>query len=88
MATGARRDRPGIVRDSDAGSYLERFLVCSILSMLAIRAYLRLTGYPQVGGRGLHWTWTWTYDPARIPALRDGKESRVIPVPVRHGSLI
>lgn len=44
----------GIVRDSDAGSYLERFLVCAILSMLAIRAYLRLTGYPQIGGRGLH----------------------------------
>jgi len=54
MATGARRDRPGVVRDSDAGSYLERFLVCAILSMLAIRAYLRLTGYPQIGGRGLH----------------------------------
>jgi hypothetical protein len=54
MAITAPQERPGIVRDSDAGSYLERFLVCAILSMLAIRAYLRLTGYPQIGGRGLH----------------------------------
>jgi len=46
--------RPGIVRDSDAGSYLERFLVCGISSMLAIRTYLQLTGYPQIGGRTLH----------------------------------
>lgn len=49
-----RSGRARFVRDSDAGSYLERFLVCGILSMLTIRAYLRLTGYPQIGGRGLH----------------------------------
>lgn len=54
MAGFERPGRVGIIRDNDAGSYLERFLVCGILSMLAIRAYLHLTGYPQIGGRGLH----------------------------------
>lgn len=43
-----------IVRDSDAGDYLERFLAFAVVSMLAVRTYLRLTGYPQIGGRGLH----------------------------------
>lgn len=42
-----------VVRDSDAGNYLERFLAFAVVSMLAVRAYLRLTGYPQIGG-GLH----------------------------------
>ncbi len=46
--------RGEILRNRDAGNLLESFLVCAILSMLVIRAYLRLTGYPQIGGRGLH----------------------------------
>ena len=42
------------VRNFDAGALLEAFLVSAIGSLLAIRFYLELTGYPQVGGHGLH----------------------------------
>jgi hypothetical protein len=43
-----------LVRDADAGGTLEIFLVASILSILGIRAFLAATGYPQLGGGGLH----------------------------------
>lgn len=43
-----------LVRDADAGETLEIFLVASILSILGIRAFLAATGYPQLGGEGLH----------------------------------
>ncbi len=43
-----------VVRDADAGETLEIFLVASILSILGIRAFLAATGYPQLGGGGLH----------------------------------
>jgi hypothetical protein len=33
---------------------LENFLVSAVGSMLVIRLYLSLTGYPQIGGAGLH----------------------------------
>jgi len=33
---------------------MERFLVAAVASVLAIRVFLRLTGYPQIGGSGLH----------------------------------
>jgi hypothetical protein len=33
---------------------LENFLVSAVGSLLAIRLYLSLTGYPQIGGGGLH----------------------------------
>jgi hypothetical protein len=33
---------------------LERFVVAAVVSVLMIRGYLRLTGYPQIGGHGLH----------------------------------
>jgi hypothetical protein len=42
------------VRNFDAGALLEAFLVSAVGSFLAIRFYLELTGYPQVGGHGLH----------------------------------
>lgn len=43
-----------LVPDLDAGDLLERFLVSAVFAILAIRAYLAATGYPQVGGNGLH----------------------------------
>lgn len=42
------------MRDFHSGGYLELFLVSAVASVLAIRFYLRLTGYPQVGGGTLH----------------------------------
>src|SRR2546423_15403054 len=33
---------------------LERFLIASVTTVLVIRFYLAATGYPQVGGGGLH----------------------------------
>src|SRR5918994_6609646 len=43
-----------VVRNADAGGYLEGFLVSVVAGILAIRLYLDLTGYPRVGGGGLH----------------------------------
>ena len=42
------------IRDFDAGEYFEFFVVSAITAILAIRLFLRLTGYPQLGGEGLH----------------------------------
>jgi hypothetical protein len=42
------------VRDADAGDSIEILLVAAIGSILAIRAFLAATGYPQIGGGGLH----------------------------------
>jgi hypothetical protein len=42
------------VRDEAAGQQLELLLVSSIAAILGIRGYLELTGYPQLGGGGLH----------------------------------
>jgi hypothetical protein len=42
------------VRNIDAGALLELFLVYAVAAILGIRVYLELTGYPQVGGDGLH----------------------------------
>lgn len=41
-------------RNADALAHLETFLVCAVVSFLGIRAFLAVTGYPQVGGAGLH----------------------------------
>lgn len=43
-----------VVRNVDAGTYLEAFLVSAVASMLVIRLYLKMTGFPQVGGGGVH----------------------------------
>ncbi|MGE0539303.1 MAG: hypothetical protein AB7R89_03905 [Dehalococcoidia bacterium] len=43
-----------LVRNVDAGALLELFLVYAVAAILGIRIYLELTGYPQVGGDGLH----------------------------------
>lgn len=42
------------VRNFEAGSYLQSFLVAAVASVLVIRLFLQLTGYPQIGGGGLH----------------------------------
>lgn len=41
-------------RRADAGEHMEVFFVAAVTSVLAIRLFLELTGYPQVGGGGLH----------------------------------
>jgi hypothetical protein len=48
------RVRPVLIRDADAGRHAELFLVAAVATLLAIRGVLRLTGYPQLGGYGLH----------------------------------
>jgi hypothetical protein len=46
--------KPQILISADAGERLELMLVAAIATVLAIRAFLAATGYPQVGGNGLH----------------------------------
>lgn len=41
-------------RNSEAGELLERFLVGAVSSLLLLRFYLHLAGYPQIGTGGLH----------------------------------
>lgn len=43
-----------LIRDFQAGKLLESFLVAAVASVLTIRLFLQLTGYPQIGGGGLH----------------------------------
>lgn len=42
------------IRSAGAGRFLESFIVAAVASVLAIRLFLDLTGYPQIGGGGLH----------------------------------
>ena len=41
-------------RSVEATTLLERFFVSAVVAILLIRAWLALTGYPQIGGHGLH----------------------------------
>src|SRR5438874_1476792 len=41
-------------RDFEAGLYLQDLLVAAVVAILLTRAFLGLTGYPRVGGGGLH----------------------------------
>lgn len=41
-------------RNSQAGDHLELFLVSAVSSLLLVRFYLHIAGYPQVGGDILH----------------------------------
>ncbi len=43
-----------LVRSSDASTFFESFLVAAVSALLGIRFFLALTGYPQIGGDGLH----------------------------------
>lgn len=55
MAAGEPQAGPHLyLREVDAGDYLEDFLIAAIVAILAIRLFLELTGYPQIGGGGLH----------------------------------
>lgn len=54
MKTRTGPAKPKIVRSLDAGSYLESFLWSAVAAVLTIRAFLAATGYPQIGGGGLH----------------------------------
>lgn len=45
---------PLAVRSLDFGDHFENFLVSSVASILAIRLFLHLAGYPTVGGESLH----------------------------------
>ncbi|HKF75915.1 MAG TPA: hypothetical protein VKF59_07210 [Candidatus Dormibacteraeota bacterium] len=49
----ARLD-PGIARNLELGTLFELFLVTAVVSLLLIRGLLALSGFPQVGGGGLH----------------------------------
>lgn len=46
--------RLGAPRDTAAVRHLVTFLVASVVTVLATRAYLAAAGYPQIGGGGLH----------------------------------
>ena len=46
--------RQFFVRNTDASELIELFLVASVAAVLVIRAFLVITGYPQLGGDGLH----------------------------------
>lgn len=45
---------PLAVRSLDFGDHFEDFLVSAVASILAIRLFLHLAGYPTVGGESLH----------------------------------
>lgn len=57
-----RRRPPGVewlrnrvpTRAVDAAAYLEAFVLSGVVTVLVTRAYLQATGYPQLGGGGLH----------------------------------
>ncbi|MFC7451056.1 hypothetical protein [Rhodococcus daqingensis] len=52
--TGRARRRPVMLRDAQASALVEAFVIIGVLTILLTRAYLHLTGYPQVGGSTLH----------------------------------
>ena len=46
--------RHGLILNLEAGELMELFLVSAVCAVLAIRGFLAATGYPQIGGEGLH----------------------------------
>jgi hypothetical protein len=48
------RRAPHPVRNVHAPMLLEHFFVSAVVAVLLIRAWLEITGYPQIGGDGLH----------------------------------
>ena len=46
--------KPQALISADAGERLELMLVAAIATVLGIRTFLAVTGYPQIGGDGLH----------------------------------
>jgi len=46
--------RQAFIRNYEAWGHLEVFLIAAVAAVLVIRLFLELTGYPQLGGAGLH----------------------------------
>lgn len=44
----------GLVRDFESGEFFEKFLVSAVFSILAIRTFLHIFGYPQLGEGHFH----------------------------------
>jgi hypothetical protein len=42
------------MRNAESAALLESFFVAAVVSFLAIRAFLAATGYPRLGGNGIH----------------------------------
>jgi hypothetical protein len=56
-STGARSSylmRAGLVRNVRSGEHLTTFVVAGVATVLVTRLILSLSGYPQIGGKGLH----------------------------------
>jgi hypothetical protein len=53
-AVGLQRPSFRAVRRLSAATYQETLLISAVATVLGLRAYLQATGYPQVGGNGLH----------------------------------
>ena len=53
-AVGLQRPAFRAVRRLRAATYQETLLISAVATVLGLRAYLEATGYPQVGGNGLH----------------------------------
>src|SRR5256885_1937720 len=49
-----RAARPFFIRNLRAGGVLGRFRVAAVAAVLAVRFFLGLTGFPRLGGGGLH----------------------------------
>jgi hypothetical protein len=43
-----------LIRDFEAGGYLDLFLVTAVAAVLLIRLFLQISGFPQLGGDTLH----------------------------------
>ncbi len=54
MAVALQRPSFRAVRRLSAVTYQETLLISAVATVLGLRAYLQATGYPQVGGNGLH----------------------------------
>jgi hypothetical protein len=54
VITKVRRYFSFLAVNLEAGDYLENFLVSAVFSIVIIRVFLVATGYPQLGGSGLH----------------------------------
>lgn len=52
MSPSSRRRLPP--RAVDAAAYLQAFVLSGVATVLVTRAFLRATGYPRLGGGGLH----------------------------------
>src|SRR5919202_3006779 len=55
LARAVSKRRPGMpVRSMNLGELLDTFLVCGAAAIVLLRVYLAATGYPKLGGGGLH----------------------------------